>query len=407
MAPLRTPVRPLLAAAAALVCLVGAAAAITPDELGLASQAHHDAWRAQMLAAGSDAADDGSSSGRRLLVDQKTIKENKSLTSKVDIGIISAFAPEVQAVLDGMSKILGKKTYAGRSFFIGTLKGKTVAVTVCGESMVNAALTTQLFFDKFTVDKLIFSGIAGGIDPSNNIGDVVIPDRWTQPQQQRFIRPLAQTKLFYYGNPFNTFTDDTFRKLPSGSYASFARPAATQCTVEPTAAVLADAKKKGIVTTGFALPIPFQVLKDANDIFAYPVPAEFDLQVDPGLLAVAKKVASTVKLSNKYTVPGTNTTFILDKTPKIKVGGVGTSASTFVDNAEYRLELYKQLKGELCDMESTAFMQVCATNQKKCIVIRSLSDLAGGDAAGNQVGNFFGMASYHSSLVLGALVAAA
>ena len=36
--------------------------------------------------------------------------------------------------------------------------------------MVNAALTTQLFVDKFYVNQLIFSGIAGGVDPSNNIG---------------------------------------------------------------------------------------------------------------------------------------------------------------------------------------------------------------------------------------------
>lgn len=28
------------------------------------------------------------------------------------------------------------------------------------------------------VGKLIFSGIAGGIDPSNEIGDVVIPKTW-------------------------------------------------------------------------------------------------------------------------------------------------------------------------------------------------------------------------------------
>jgi nucleoside phosphorylase len=28
------------------------------------------------------------------------------------------------------------------------------------------------------VGKLIFSGIAGGIDPTNRIGDVVIPRTW-------------------------------------------------------------------------------------------------------------------------------------------------------------------------------------------------------------------------------------
>ena len=41
-----------------------------------------------------------------------------------------------------------------------------------------------------------------------------------------------------------------------------------------------------------------------------------------------------------------------------QVGGVGSSASTFVDNDAYRLSLYKQTAAELCDMESSAFMQV-------------------------------------------------
>lgn len=36
-------------------------------------------------------------------------------------GIITAFSPEVQAVLDRMDSILGKKTYSGRAFFIGKL----------------------------------------------------------------------------------------------------------------------------------------------------------------------------------------------------------------------------------------------------------------------------------------------
>lgn len=29
-------------------------------------------------------------------------------------------------------------------------------------------------------------------------GDVVIPARWAQPHNQRYIRPLQTTKLFYY-----------------------------------------------------------------------------------------------------------------------------------------------------------------------------------------------------------------
>lgn len=390
--------------AAALCVLAGVTAATTTaDELGLASRAHHDAWREGMLMAGSGR----EGAGRRLLVDLTTIPEKPDLATKVDIGIITAFSPEVQAVLDRMDSILGKKTYSGRAFFIGKLGKKTVAVTTCGESMVNAALTTQLFCDKFQVSKLIFSGIAGGVNPANNIGDVVIPATWIQPHQQRYIRPLEASKYFYYPSKGNTFTDDTFKQLASGEYASFTRPGADQCTAGLSPAKLASYKKTGVVTTGFALPIPVQILTDGLDIFKGTVPAKFNIYVNPGLLATAKKVASTVKLSRSYTVPGSNTTFTLPTTPKIKVGGVGMSSSTFVDNAEYRKDLYDTLKAESCDMESTAFIQVCATNNKACIVIRSLSDLAGGDADGNQVGNFFGLASYHSSLVLTALVKAA
>ncbi len=45
---------------------------------------------------------------------------------------------------------------------------------------------------------------------------------------------------------------------------------------------------------------------------------QFNIYVDPDLLATAKKVAATVKLSRSYTVPGSNTTFTLDTIPKIK-----------------------------------------------------------------------------------------
>ena len=46
--------------------------------------------------------------------------------------------------------------------------------------MVNAAMTTQLALDRFNVSAIIVDGIAGGVDPSLAIGDVVVPDRWGQ-----------------------------------------------------------------------------------------------------------------------------------------------------------------------------------------------------------------------------------
>lgn len=47
---------------------------------------------------------------------------------------------------------------------------------------------------------------------------------------------------------------------------------------------------------------------------------QYNLPVDAGMLAVAKKVAASVGLSSKYTIPGTNITFTLAVKPKIKAG---------------------------------------------------------------------------------------
>ena len=44
--------------------------------------------------------------------------------------------------------------------------------------MVNAAMNTQLVLDRFNVTHIVFSGIAGGVNPSLNIGDVVVAERW-------------------------------------------------------------------------------------------------------------------------------------------------------------------------------------------------------------------------------------
>jgi adenosylhomocysteine nucleosidase len=44
--------------------------------------------------------------------------------------------------------------------------------------MTNAAMTAQLLIDKFKPKEIIFTGICGGINPDNRIGDIVIPEYW-------------------------------------------------------------------------------------------------------------------------------------------------------------------------------------------------------------------------------------
>ncbi|NMM94549.1 5'-methylthioadenosine/S-adenosylhomocysteine nucleosidase [Bifidobacterium oedipodis] len=50
----------------------------------------------------------------------------------------------------------------------------TVAATVGGMGLVNAAATTQLLIDEFAPDAVIFSGIAGNLNRNLHINDVVL-----------------------------------------------------------------------------------------------------------------------------------------------------------------------------------------------------------------------------------------
>ena len=52
-----------------------------------------------------------------------------------------------------------------------------------GVSIVNSTMVTQLMIDHFQVERLIMSGIAGGVNPARHVGDVIIPERWAMPME--------------------------------------------------------------------------------------------------------------------------------------------------------------------------------------------------------------------------------
>lgn len=68
--------------------------------------------------------------------------------------------------------------FCGRTFWMGKLQEKELVVVSSGIGMTNSAMTTQLLIDKFEPKQIIFTGICGGINPENRIGDIVIPDKW-------------------------------------------------------------------------------------------------------------------------------------------------------------------------------------------------------------------------------------
>jgi adenosylhomocysteine nucleosidase len=61
-------------------------------------------------------------------------------------------------------------------FEVGAIDGYDVVLAGSGMGKVNAALVTTVLVDRFGCDAVVFSGVAGGLDPRLAIGDIVIAD---------------------------------------------------------------------------------------------------------------------------------------------------------------------------------------------------------------------------------------
>lgn len=68
----------------------------------------------------------------------------------------------------------------GRNIYLGTLSGKNIILAESGIGMTNASMTTQCMIDSYNPKAVLFTGIAGGIDSSISIGDIVVPEIWIQ-----------------------------------------------------------------------------------------------------------------------------------------------------------------------------------------------------------------------------------
>lgn len=100
-----------------------------------------------------------------------------STQAKGKIALMYAFDQE-GALLRSKLNLEDSIFVKGKVFWIGKLEVKEVVIVNSGVGMTNAAMTTQLLIDKYNPEEIIFTGICGGIDSSNHIGDIVIPERW-------------------------------------------------------------------------------------------------------------------------------------------------------------------------------------------------------------------------------------
>jgi adenosylhomocysteine nucleosidase len=180
-------------------------------------------------------------------------------------------------------------------FVVGTIDGHAVVLAGSGMGKVNAALVTTLLADRFGCHTVVFSGVAGGLDPRLAIGDIVVAD---------FV-------------------------------------------IQHDAGVLEDERVR-IYQPGYVPMI------NPTDRLGYPT--------DPGLLGRVKQQLTGISIPGQI------------------VYGTVLSGDQYLNCEATRERLRNELGGQAVEMEGGAVAQVCEAFGIPWLVIRALSDLAGGTA---------------------------
>src|SRR3974390_32157 len=88
-------------------------------------------------------------------------------------GIMFGLDKELRRYLDRVAR---RKTYkvAGLEIVGGELAGRDVLLTNAGLGKVNASIAATLLYDRFACELIVFPGLAGGLAPGLETGDVVV-----------------------------------------------------------------------------------------------------------------------------------------------------------------------------------------------------------------------------------------
>lgn len=102
-------------------------------------------------------------------------------------GILGAMPQEVALMERSMT--VRRRVEAGlRTFYEGEWAGQEIVVVLSRVGKVSAAATTLLLLERFGCSHIVFTGVAGGVDPRLRVGDVVIAERLVQ--HDMYARPL-------------------------------------------------------------------------------------------------------------------------------------------------------------------------------------------------------------------------
>lgn len=272
--------------------------------------------------------------------------KSKGLTA-----IVVAYEPEMKGILnriaaDPDATILETQTFKGITYRLGTYGGEPIVVFATGMSIANAAMSMQMALDYFPIEKVVYMGIAGAVNPEWHPGDVIVPARWYYHDESVYTNEdPAQPGTYILPEYYAKFMEEQPERLAKDPHLPKYKP------------------------FQFIHPDEVLIVKDGMD---KPQDTAY-FSAAPSLLDAARKAIATMP-----------TPRVLDERDAVlHVGGNGVTGSVFLDNREYRKWVRDVFNAEVTEMESAAVGQVCTINDVDWVIIRAISDLAGGQEGVN------------------------
>ena len=205
------------------------------------------------------------------------------------IAIMGAMREEIEPLLELFGDYKLTK-YAKNEYYELEYNGTQIVIAYSKIGKVFATLTATTLIEKFGCDTLLFSGVAGAINPSLNIGDLIIADKLCQHDVDitAFGHPhgfIPESKTFIHADPtLNQIATQVAKQqslpIQSGTIATGDQFIASQETKEFIQSTYqADAiemEGAAVAVVCDALDMPFLILRAISDTANMDAGFDFD-----------------------------------------------------------------------------------------------------------------------------------
>ena len=219
------------------------------------------------------------------------------------IGIMGAMVEEIEPLLE-FFKEYEVIEYAKNRYYKTNYDGHDIIIAYSKIGKVFAALTATTMIEKFGIEKLLFSGVAGAIDEDLHIGDLIIATKLCQ----------HDLDITAFGHPFGYVPEGSVYVKSDSSLNNIAKEVAKEKGIKLKEGIIAtgdqfiaDGKRKEWIRKTFkanalemegasvavvadALEVPFLILRSISD--AADMDAGFDF--DEFLKSSAKESAKFI-----------------------------------------------------------------------------------------------------------------